>query len=410
MITSRRAPPAIGSRRRFLATMVLPGLVSATPHARAQKAPHFKYAQLHSFNRLDLRWCPKTLLDGVVWGSDGFLYGTSRMGGGHSSGSLYRMDPQSGFYVILHKFGKDADDGKYPAGRLVEQANSKERLGVTEAGGRHARGMVFAMRPDGFIKPLHEFSQEGDGTAPLGAPVPGPDGWWYGVTAAGGAFNLGTLYRLGPAGEYEILHSFEGATALDGSDPAGPLVQAPDGWLYGVARAGGGGYGSLFRMATDGTYEQLHRFGAGKVGKIPLHALTLAGDGRLYGSTSQGGEHRAGTVFRVGPGGVPELVHAVDPASDGTLITGALTPSPDGYLYYAMAFGTGTKKGTLMRLDPATDETLAVGYVPHDSEGTEVTGTLAISPDGTTLYATMRESDRERTGGWGIVFTWTRTR
>ena len=409
MTTSTKTRPTPGGRRQFLAAALLPGVIAASRHAGAQDAPRFKYAQLHSFNRRDLRWCPKTLLDGVVWGSDGFLYGTSQVGGGHSSGSTYRMDPSTGSYEILHKFGKDADDGKFPSGRLIEQADH-EWIGVTETGGRHAQGMVFAMRPDGFIKPLHEFGKKGDGMAPRGSPVLGPDGWWYGVTATGGALNLGTLYRLGPAGEYEILHSFERSATLDGANPTGPLVQAPDGWLYGTTRTGGDGFGTLFRIATDGTYEQLHRFGNGKVGKTPLHALTLGGDGQLYGSTSRGGPHRQGAVFRVATDGDPQLVHSVDPATEGTLIAGALTPSPDGYLYYAMAFGPGSKKGALMRVNPLTSETLMVGYIPHDSEGDEVTGTLAISPDGTTLYGTMRESDRERPGGWGIVFTWTRPR
>lgn len=402
-----QAPFGIGAR--VGAWALLPCLLAASLHAGAADDPHFQYRQLHSFNHDDLGWCPKTLLDGIVWGSDGFLYGTSRMGGGHSSGSVYRMDPQTGAYVILHKFGKDIEDGKYPAGRLIEQPDG-EAFGVTESGGRFGKGMVFAMRPEGFVKPLHEFAGDGDGAAPRGAPVRATDGWWYGVTAAGGAFGVGTVYRLGPAAEYEILHSFEGPAALDGADPAGPLVQAPDGWLYGLARAGGDGFGTLFRIATDGRYEPLHRFGLGKAGKTPLHALVLGGDGQLYGSTSQGGEHREGAVFRVGPGGVPQAIHAVDPATEGTKIAGALTPSPDGHLYYAMAFGARTKKGTLMRLDPSTDETLIVGYVPHNSEGDEVTGTLGISPDGTTLYGTMRESERERPRGWGLVFRWLRTR
>jgi uncharacterized repeat protein (TIGR03803 family) len=59
------------------------------------------------------------------------------------------------------------------------------------------------------------------------------DGNLYGVSYAGGAYDLGTVYRMKPGGSVVTVYSFQGS---DGYGPEGTLIQASDGNLYGVWR------------------------------------------------------------------------------------------------------------------------------------------------------------------------------
>ena len=54
--------------------------------------------------------------------------------------------------------------------------------------------------------------------------------------------------------------------------------------------------------AQSATLTTLHSF-QGSEGANPLDALVLGSDGFLYGTTSQGGDHSVGTVFRITPDG-----------------------------------------------------------------------------------------------------------
>ncbi len=76
------------------------------------------------------------------------------------------------------------------------------------------------------------------GTIPNDGSYPGPliqasDGNLYGVTAGGGTANLGTIFSISPTGTYKQIYSFQGGA--DGSMPSVALVQAQDGYIYGVS-------------------------------------------------------------------------------------------------------------------------------------------------------------------------------
>src|SRR5579872_12618 len=106
-----------------------------------------------------------------------------------------------------------------------------------------------------------------DGAGPTGPllEVRSSDGatLLYGVTTQGGRYNLGTVFRINPRGEEQVLYSFAGGRR-DGATPMGTLVRGPDDSLYGATSAGGNcGHpeqntapndcGTLFRIAPDGS-------------------------------------------------------------------------------------------------------------------------------------------------------------
>jgi uncharacterized repeat protein (TIGR03803 family) len=98
------------------------------------------------------------------------------------------------------------------------------------------------------------------------------------------------------------LYSFTGGK--DGSDPSAALVQGSDGFFYGTTAYGGtnGGYGTVFRISTDGVLTNLYSFTGGKDGANPYAALVQGSDGNFYGTTSAGGLGGSGTVFQLSPG------------------------------------------------------------------------------------------------------------
>src|SRR4051812_27760256 len=126
-----------------------------------------------------------------------------------------------------------------------------------------------------------------------GSLVQGPDGNFYGTTAQGGPMRSGTVFRVTPAGVLTTLVS-------DQQNPAASLVVGNDGLLYGMTSAGGGfgGFGSVFRMTTNGA---LTTFAAlnGTNGGNPQAGLVLAPDGNFYGTSPEGGTNAQGNVFRV---------------------------------------------------------------------------------------------------------------
>ena len=70
---------------------------------------------------------------------------------------------------------------------------------------------------------LYSFGQSGDGVKPLGVMIRDKKGNLYGTTQYGGANDVGTVFKLSPAGPEAVLHSF-GVQSGDGARPFAGLV------------------------------------------------------------------------------------------------------------------------------------------------------------------------------------------
>ncbi len=189
-----------------------------------------------------------------------------------------------------------------------------------------------------------------NGNDPLGPIVQTPDGSIYGATWLG-TNNLGSIYRVSPAGVVESLLSFDGTN--NGAGPSG-MIMGPDGALYGTARFGGMGFngaqfsglGSIFRIDTNGNFSTVLTFN-GTNGSSPEH-LILGRDGAFYGVTHGGGASVTnyggfGTVFKLTPGGSLTTLHSFD-NTDGAGPF-ALIQGSDGALYGVAQAGGSTAPG-----------------------------------------------------------------
>jgi uncharacterized repeat protein (TIGR03803 family) len=158
----------------------------------------------------------------------------------------------------------------------------------------------------------------------------------------------------------------------NGNSPNGPLVQGPNGNLYGTTALGGNssgcdaqyGCGTVFEIAPDGTLTTLYSFcsQAGCVdGRSPVSGLLLASNGNFYGMTSLKGANQNGTVFEITPDGSLTTLYsfcAQANCTDGKGPVGALIQASNGNLYGVTEYGGSATHcrlgcGTIFQITPA---------------------------------------------------------
>lgn len=158
-----------------------------------------------------------TPLGGVVFGSNGALYGTTRYGGSPSGhGTVFELAPPSGTAAggpwsetVLHTF-TSFPGGHAPYSALVV-GSTGVLYGTTFSGGRTdpgcqgGCGTVFSLTPPAVsggvwtATVLHRFTNEnGDGAGAQAALIFGANQLLYGVTDHGGSNNSGTVFQLKP--------------------------------------------------------------------------------------------------------------------------------------------------------------------------------------------------------------------
>ena len=141
---------------------------------------------------------------------------------------------------------------------------------------------------------LVNFYRPTTGAYPLGSLVQGPDGNLYGTTSQGGTYDFGTVFRITPSGRLTTLYNFCAQSGCpDGNGPGAGLVQAMDGNLYGTTTFGGAhDAGTVFKISLSGALTTLYNFCAQPGcadGEFPLAGVIQASDGNFYGTTEEGG-------------------------------------------------------------------------------------------------------------------------
>ena len=304
---------------------------------------------------------------GLVQGTDGNFYGTTRTGGAHCCGTVFKVTPQ-GTLTTLYSFGGSDGGVVYAPLFLASDGNF---YGVTSKDGPYGGGTAFKITPSGTLTTIYDFCSQNhglnctDGTEPLGGLVQATDGNFYGTTQGGGDYGFGTVYQLTPSGTLTVLHSFDDAD--DGEGPHDKLVQATDGNFYGTTYLGGpGSNGTVFKMTPGGALTTLLSFCLNldcSAGAQPESGLIQAADGNFYG-TATAGAHGHGTVYRMTPDGTATALHSFCPngnCSDGSGPLGGLLQASDGTFYGTTESGGSHGDGTVFSLSlPQPTYTLTV--------------------------------------------------
>jgi uncharacterized repeat protein (TIGR03803 family) len=271
----------------------------------------------------------------------------------------------------------NAEDGAFPESPLIEGLDGN-LYGTTFNGGGiqgycfYQWGCGSIYTPSGsFASVLYAFcptNQQGfcpDGSLPTSGLVQATDGNLYGTTQGGsssqspcGQYGCGTVFVFGNLGGLTTLHTFN---YTDGGVPTTGLVQAKNGKLYGTTTQGGtnGNYGTLFEITLSGTLTTVYNFCAlanCADGWLPSGPLVQGSDGSLYGETQGGGAKNGGTIFKVNSQGTLTTLYsfcAKTKCADGGSPVGGLIQAADGNFYGTTVSGGAYGGGTIFRITPA---------------------------------------------------------
>src|SRR5271155_6051625 len=154
-----------------------------------------KYTTIHNFNGIPDGGAP---LATMVQAPDGTFYGTaSALGNADSYGTVFTITPK-GKYTVVHQFNNT--DGAYPFGGLIFGTDGN-LYGTAAYGGKYPNyGTVFKITTSGKFKTLHNFDSK-DGSYLYAGLVQGTNGEFYGATYAGGSstacpYGCGTVFSL----------------------------------------------------------------------------------------------------------------------------------------------------------------------------------------------------------------------
>ena len=350
----------------------------------------------------------------LVEGVDGDLYGTTRGGGANDLGTIFKMSP-SGQLVTLVEFTGTTGQrlGAEPRSALV-QANDGNFYGTTFRGGVNDLGTLFRVTPGGQLTTLVEFSgntQHHLGSFPRAGLIQGGDGYLFGTTTAGGSDGFGTIFKVTLGGTMTTLVEFpaggESGRAELGNEPVGGLVQALDGNLYGTTGSGGlNEMGTLFRMSPSGELDVVIHYSGTGGGEVDLE-LIEGSDGNLYGTTR--GLNPSGTgfvweIFKLAPSG--EVTPHFTCTHDQTQLFGAsLLPSDDGSFIGTTVRGGSSDNGSIFRIDPDGNFTTLIDFtgVGGANPGSSPLGGLVGTETGVLLGSTRNGGEH----GLGTIYALT---
>jgi uncharacterized repeat protein (TIGR03803 family) len=277
--------------------------------------------------------------------SDGNFYGSTYQGGTNDYGSLFRITP-AGALTMLRSL--DYPDGILPYGPPI-QGTDGNFYGTGYEGGSGGFGTIFQFLPNGVLNPLCTFTGAVDGAYVNCGVVQGADGALYGTTYRGGASSVGACFRVTTNGS---LSTFFSLSSANGSLPIAGLTPGSDGNFYGVTTAGGGTNGAIFKVSPSGLYTKLFSFAGGTNGSFPMAALLQALDGNFYGTTTYGGSYGLGTLFRIAPDGSFATL-AQFAGINGANPIAPMIQSADGNIYGTTQNGGLNNRGVIFRLNIA---------------------------------------------------------
>ena len=331
---------------------------------------------------------------GLVFASDGLLYGATLGGGATPAGASLVTGtafglPLTGPAHLVWTFASDIPAG--PVAGLVERAPG-EFYGVSCAGGWFGYGTVFKVTGGSRVT-LHSFSYTGDGVCPSAQLRRGPDGSLYGITRSGGTFNgAGTIFKVSPADAVTVVYQLmQDPLELGFAGSIGELAVDADGQIYGTLSNFFNNAGSIFRLTTDGVYTTLHRFAATiSVGGVRLMSgLVRANDGNFYGTMSaRDSSGVSSSLFRVSADGSFAEIH--DLGASGILTFSGLLRGADGALYGNAPVGGSAGAGVTFRstLDGTVTELYSFG--PFEARPF---GDLMQGADGALYGVTFGDED-----------------
>jgi uncharacterized repeat protein (TIGR03803 family) len=248
--------------------------------------------------------------------------------------------------------GPSPNAGRYPSAGVI-LASDGNFYGTTYEGGEFGVGAIFRMTPAGDITLIHSFD-DANGSHPYAELIEwrvadGGDGNLYGTTndQATSASGVGTVFTVTKQGTgFTVLHSLPLIDPIQGCFPEGagilaPLVRGANG-LYGVVASGGctNSNAAFFRISP---LTGPNRFSI--IGHIPdtgtTSGLTRGTDDLFYGTTEGTAGLGFGVIYRIGESGGNGQVLKVLTRQDGYAHTGEMIQPKSELKFYGTARAGG---------------------------------------------------------------------
>jgi uncharacterized repeat protein (TIGR03803 family) len=344
---------------------------------------------------------------GMTLAGNGKMYGMVSSGGAGKKGLLYEFDPVTAAYEKKVEF--TGSNGATPLGEMVLASNGK-MYGTTSFGGAASNTNFFSVEDGSFN--LREgtgfgvvfeydpatstYSKKAEfdlttGIIPYGQLIEAADGFFYGVTNKGGANSGGTIYKFDLANnQITKLKDLPANAGFIVNGPRSGLTEAPNGKFYGVTPYGdnSNGGGIVYEYnPVNGDFTILKKFtaiysAAPNDGNAPMGRLTLAADGMLYGLTTQGGENSffGGSIFQVNPGTGQVVVKKYLNPEIGIYARGSFTQDASGKMYAFCNRGAWPNGGTLIQYDPVANALIQKVEFRPPSADQPDYSTLALYP------------------------------
>ena len=268
----------------------------------------------------------------------------------------------------------------------VVQAADGKLYGTSDSGG--IGGIIFSFDPSTSVYTKVKDLNLPAGSSTVGSLMKASDGKLYGLTSGITSDNGGSILSFDPAtSDLAIVKTFN---EIDGYYPGTGLIQGRDGKLYGTTgQGGGGGLGVIFSFdPVSSSYAKLRDMdGQG----FEASRLFQASDGKLYGMTRGGGSHWVGGIFSFDP---VTSIYTVLKDFDfytGYGSSGGFVEGSDGKLYGTKPFGGYSEKNVLFSFDPATAvyTVLKSPAVNYSGWGAPI-GSLVLASDGKFYGTTQR--------------------
>jgi uncharacterized repeat protein (TIGR03803 family) len=311
-------------------------------------------------------------------------------------------------YSVLYNF-ENAEFGG-PSGPffpgIIAQGRDGNFYTTAPGGGAYDYGAAFKVTSDGKLTVLYSFTVGGEhvvcqpGCNSSGLTL-GTDGSFYGSTTIGGSLGYGTLFKITSDGSVTVLHNFAGGR--DGLSPLAAPIEGSDGNFYGTTY-GTSGFpcpSTVYRITPSSVLTTLHQFSnTDPAGCVLVAPLVQGTDGNFYGVTNYGGTHYGGTIFKITPKGKLTVIHNIW-CYQGCEVDGPLVQGSDGDFYGVFDYtGNNTlHPGSIFKISPTGKFTVLHGFNGTSDGGQPLAG-LVQATDGNFYGTTIQGGG----SGYGTLY------
>src|SRR5260370_2264419 len=217
----------------------------------------------------------------------GNIYGTTVLGGDFGSGRVFGLSLTATGWMqtVVYSVTSGADGGEPYKGVTLDRKGNLYGTAVTGGSGscEGGCGVVYKLTNSGgkwTQAVIHAFTGGDDGSGPGARVTVDASGNVYGMTPTGGAYGLGTIYKIhqehNGAWNLKVIHAFTGGA--DGATGSAGRMILRRGHLFGAATAGGTyGSGVVFELTPRGVgewnFRTIYSFRRHAEGSVPYVAL-----------------------------------------------------------------------------------------------------------------------------------------